>query len=124
MKYQELLILLPCHSLEDFPTYHEGDDANSLLANWTALWHPALIASAQALPTWCRADTPPADLTDRLLVVPTVSQSQLPTGFAQRAKEAGAVLVRKQVERQDVLAEALQPLSSVTIVDPQIVEDF
>jgi hypothetical protein len=37
MKFQELLILLPCHSLEDFPTYHEGDDAHSLLASW---WPP------------------------------------------------------------------------------------
>ena len=46
MPYQELLILLPCHSLEDFPTYHDGDDSQSLLANWSALWHPELIASA------------------------------------------------------------------------------
>ena len=45
MKYQELIILLPCHSLEDFPTYHEGDDAHSLLASWSALWHPALLAA-------------------------------------------------------------------------------
>ena len=27
MKYRENIILLPCHSLEDFPLHHEGDDA-------------------------------------------------------------------------------------------------
>ena len=35
---QELIILLPCHSLEDFPLHHEGEDAEGLLASWTALW--------------------------------------------------------------------------------------
>ncbi|MCA9156441.1 MAG: hypothetical protein KDA38_16730, partial [Planctomycetales bacterium] len=59
MKYQELIILLPCHSLEDFPTHHSGEDAEGLLAAWTALWHPALIAAVESMPTWYRVDTPP-----------------------------------------------------------------
>ncbi len=54
MNYQQLIVVLPCHSLEDFPTHHEGDDATGLLAAWTALWHPALIArrerSAELVP--------------------------------------------------------------------------
>ena len=49
MKYEELIILLPCHSLEDFPLYHEGEEAQGLLANWVALWHPALVAAAGAM---------------------------------------------------------------------------
>ncbi len=44
MTYRETCILLPCHSLEDFPMHHEGADADGLLAAWTALWHPALLA--------------------------------------------------------------------------------
>ena len=55
MTYRELIVLLPCHSLEDFPTYHEGDDAHSLLASWSALWHPSLIAAAGQAPAWVRA---------------------------------------------------------------------
>ena len=50
MSYQQLIILLPCHSLEDFPVHHEGDDAAGLLAGWSALWHPQLIASAHTIP--------------------------------------------------------------------------
>ena len=64
MRYRELVILLPCHSLEDFPLHHTGDDADGLLACWSALWHPALLASAGALPRWFRADSPPADLNE------------------------------------------------------------
>src|SRR3954463_1019018 len=52
MNYRELIVLLPCHSLEDFPTYHEGDDAHSLLASWSALGHPALLAAAGQAPSW------------------------------------------------------------------------
>lgn len=125
MKYQELLILLPCHSLEDFPTYHEGDDADSLLASWTSLWHPALLASAGAKPTWWRVDSPGAELANRLLVVPTVAASQLPTGFAQRARDEGACLVRKPLKRDDVLGPALGHLDGgPPAVDPDLAADF
>lgn len=125
MKYQELLILLPCHSLEDFPTYHEGDDADSLLASWTALWHPALLASAGVKPSWWRVDSPGAELAGRLLVVPTVSHSQLPTGFAQRARDEQACLVRKPLRRDDILNVALAQLDGgPPPVDPQLVSDF
>ncbi len=125
MKYQELIILLPCHSLEDFPTYHEGEDADSLLASWTALWHPALLAAAGVKPTWARVDSPPSVIVDRLLVVPTLAASQLPTGFAQRAKEEGATLVRKLLTVPDIVAAALAPLDGGDGgVDPELAADF
>src|SRR3954463_3397308 len=83
MKYQELIVLLPCHSLEDFPTHHEGEDASSLLACWSALWHPELLVAAGKAPTWRRIDAPPSEVRERLIVVPSVCASRLPTGFAQ-----------------------------------------
>ena len=110
MKYQELLILLPCHSLEDFPTYHEGDDAQSLLASWSALWHPALIASAGQAPAWRRIDDPINDVRERLIVVPSICVQRLPTGFAQRVKDEGGVLIRKTGSREEILQAALEPL--------------
>src|SRR5437773_3793022 len=111
MKYQELIILLPCHSLEDFPTYHEGDDANSLLASWSALWHPALLAAAGQAPTWRRIEDPPSDVRDRLIVVPSVCVQRLPTGFAQRVKDEGGTLVRKTSRREEILEAALAEIS-------------
>lgn len=110
MKYQQLIIALPCHSLEDFPLYHSGESAEGLLAGWTCLWHPALIASAEAIVTWCRCDTPPGDVAGRLIVIPAVGSTELPTGFAQRAKEQGAVVIRKQHVRSEMVATALAGL--------------
>jgi alpha-mannosidase len=124
MRYQELLILLPCHSLEDFPTYHEGDDAQSLLASWSALWHPVLLAAAGQAPAWRRIEDPPQELKDRLIVVPTVCVQKLPTGFTQRAKEAGATLIRKTTSRDEIVAAALEPLEGRPAVDDELAADF
>lgn len=110
MKYQQLIIALPCHSLEDFPLYHAGEAAEGLLAGWTCLWHPALIASAESIVTWFRCDTPPEDVAGRLIVIPSVGSTELPTGFAQRAKEQGAVVIRKQHVRSEMIAAALADL--------------
>lgn len=125
MRFQELVILLPCHSLEDFPQHHEGDDAAGLLAAWTSLWHPALIAAANSAPTWSRVDDTPANLTERLLVVPTVSGSELPTGFVQRAQSEGACLIRNQTDRASIVAAALEQLDGGDRgIDPELAADF
>lgn len=47
-----LITLLPCANLEQFPDQLESEEADSLLANWTAAWHPLLIANANAAPVW------------------------------------------------------------------------
>ncbi len=112
MNFSELIVLLPCHSLEDFPLYHEGDEAEGLLAAWSALWHPALVASARKIPTWQRADTPPAEVAGRLIVVPAVSYDRLPAGFAARAKAEGATLIAKVTQRSEIVAAALAALAA------------
>ena len=125
MKYEDLLILLPCHSLEDFPTHHSGDEAAGLLAGWSTLWHPALIASTQKMPSWFRADSPPELLTNKLVIVPGVSLAEIPTGLAQRASDTGAVLIDGKTDRREILEQALAPLGpSEHPIDPDLSADF
>jgi len=125
MSYKQCVILLPCHSLEDFPTHHEGDDAQGLLAGWTALFHPGLIASSGSMPQWWRMDDPGEELADHLLIIPSVSASELPTGFTQRAKDAGATLIRRKQDRDEILNLALQNCDNrYQQIDPELVADF
>ncbi|HEY2412159.1 MAG TPA: hypothetical protein VGI40_07950 [Pirellulaceae bacterium] len=127
MSYRELIVLLPCHSLEDFPTHHEGDDAHSLLASWSALWHPALLAAAGQAPSWRRVDDPPSEVKDRLIIVPSVCVQRLPSGFAQRVKDEGGVLVRTTNNREEIVAAALVgvgPSSEVRGLSPELAADF
>lgn len=124
-RFTELLILLPCHSLEDFPTYHDGDDSQSLLANWSALWHPELIASASQAPEWRRIEDPPQELPGRLIAVPTVCKERLPTGYAQRVKESGGCLIRSKTDRQEIVSTALNFLGPRTNpVSDDLAADF
>lgn len=60
--------------------------------------------------TWCRCDTPPEEVAGKLIVIPSVGSNELPTGFAQRAKEQGAVVIRKQHVRSEMVATALAGL--------------
>ena len=125
MQFQELAVLLPCHSLEDFPQHHEGEEAEGLLACWTALWHPILLAAANSAPAWYRVDDPPEDVASKLLVVPAVSSSELPTGYAQRVTDAGACLIRREHNRSQIIAQALAELDDpLPTVDEEITADF
>jgi alpha-mannosidase len=110
MKFVETIILLPCHSLEDFPTHNEGAEAEGMLSAWSCLWHPALLAATEKLPTWFRADGPPDELAGKLIVIPTTSESLLLAGWAARAKTEGAVVLRKMNSRADLVKAALEQL--------------
>ena len=127
MKFEELLVLLPCHSFEDFPIHNEGEEAEGLLAAWSGLWHPAFIASAGKIPTYCRADSPPDALANRMLVVPSASAKEMPVGFPARAKEGGACLLRKFTKRQELVAAGLAELDGgdeAKNLDENLVSDF
>ena len=123
MPYKELSILLSCHSLEDFPTYHEGDDAASLLASWTGLWHPFLIHEARGIIKWHRVDDPPEELLDKLIVVPAASADNLQTGYLQRAEDAGARVISRQTCRQEIIRLALEGLE-VPVIPQGLIDDF
>jgi alpha-mannosidase len=126
MKPTDLVILLPCHSLEDFPTHHRGEAAEALLAAWTSLWHPALIAAAQKTPNWARADDPPAPGESAVFVVPTAAELDLSADFKDRAASSGAVMVSGLVRRDEIMRKILELLAddATSIPRPSLVEYF
>jgi alpha-mannosidase len=114
MTLTESIVLLPCHSLEDFPTYHVGDDAEGLLAAWSALWHPALLSASLKMPAWRRADDPPTPQSGMLIVVPTVVRHELPSDYTDRALVSGAVLIEGLHRRRDIVERALAGIEPST----------
>lgn len=125
MKYRDTCVLLPCHSLEDFPLHYTGDDADGLLAAWTTLWHPTLLAQTGVAPHWFRGNTPPQDLADRLILAPGVSLSEVPVDFAQRAAAEGAWYIPGNHPRDALLRRALEPLAGATgLPDADLASDF
>ena len=59
---EDIVVLIPSHGLEDFPTELGEGPASSLLNSFAAAWHPALLAAKKSIPTWERADEPPSDI--------------------------------------------------------------
>ncbi|MEL7264665.1 MAG: hypothetical protein AAFP69_07670, partial [Planctomycetota bacterium] len=80
----EFAVLIPCYSLEDFPSDLDEDAATGLLAAWTVLWHPRLLAAGGLLPAWFRADSPPNENGSRLILVPDSCRDELPATLAAR----------------------------------------
>lgn len=85
--FDECCVLIPVATLEDFPSNLSDSDARSLLAGWTVLWHPRLLAQTEQTPTWYRADSPPEPFGKRLFTVPTPSRPELPGGYETRAQQ-------------------------------------
>lgn len=105
---RDAFVLLPCHSLEDFPTQLTGDDANGLLVAWSVLWHPAIIALTGKMPQWHRADSPPEDLAGSLVIVPSASDANLPTGTFERAGAAkDCLMIRVAGDHRHEIADQL-----------------
>ena len=157
---EECCVLIPVSTLEDFPSSaprdtnhsdfdtnhpngdaHQSDeispvnpDATSLLAAWTVLWHPRLLASSEQLPTWYRADGPP-DFTSastanteeslRVVTVPRLSKIMLPGDFESKCRNEDSIVWVDQITRLAMLQQlaAVPSLSDAGVgpsVNPQL----
>ena len=123
MQIEQLLILLPCHSLDDFPIYHEDEEAEQLLASWASLWHPALIDAAGSMPAWSRADDAPMNTQNHLIVVPRIAHDELQSGFVARVENEGGRLIQDFDNRQQAIGATLNAMKELTGNDPAFVSD-
>jgi alpha-mannosidase len=130
MTLRRTSILLPCPSLDQFPTHLAGTEAAELLAAWTTLWHPALIAATGRLPGWHPADNPPdpESLDGELVLVPPVSRQHLAGDWLDRLR-ATAPANPSPVEASELraasIAAALDAASiSHDTINPAIAADF
>lgn len=110
MTSPEIQILVPCHSLEDFPSELTDEPAASLLNAFAITFHPALLAWNNEFLRWSRADSPPLPRRGMLIVVPTACDDWLPHGWADEARQAGATVVSGLSDRQEMIAVALKVL--------------
>ncbi len=124
MTIRSVTVLIPCHSLEDFPTELPDDQATSLLNSFAVAWHPSLLAETQSLPTWDRSDEPPEDLDERMFIVPTACEDWLPGGWVEHAKLHGATVISGLSDRTEMLAEIERTLSPEKITKSEFVPDF
>lgn len=126
MKPSDLIVLLPCYSLEDLSLDHPAAEAEEILASWCGLYHPALLATAEKVPRWVSAESAPSEPDKSLITVPTTCDAQLPARWFDRAAESGAGVVRGARDRLAVAAAATKLLGGGMLppVDPSLVRLF
>lgn len=124
MNQQPILILIPSHGLEDFPTDCNEDEAAGLLNAFSATWHPLLLNETQRVPDWDRADLPLEEFEGRVVVIPSASIDHLPSGWKQRALAGEATLIEKKSDREELLNALLDCLEEKTIPGYPEAEDL
>lgn len=121
---EKLIVLLPCHSLEDLSTHQSGELAESLLASWVAAWHPSLIAASRQMPCWCGTDSFGGEFQDALVFVPLGCRTGLPLELEQAIESGSAIMLESRVTIEEIYGEPeLKNLLDGTI-DESFVEDF
>lgn len=114
----DVVILIPCHSLEDFPSDLGEKPAEGILNAFTVAWHPWLLAQTRSLPGWHRADSPPEPSAGRLILVPTACEDRLESDWIGRQRDAGAFVVAGLHKRDELLAEVLKAARDWTPPSP------
>jgi alpha-mannosidase len=113
------LILFPCYQWDDFPRTLADRQAAGLLAGWTSLWHPHLLKSSNQLPQWHRADQPPDDWENTLVILPVSSESRFPDQLREKIASGGGKFVACSPTRRELLNE----LQSTGIIPPPTESD-
>ena len=108
----KLTPILPCRGRDDASEPRSAAQAEELLAAWTALWHPALVAAAGAMPRWTAAAAPPDDPAGHLILLPPTAEPLLPDDWLSHAEHLGARIVRGHSRRAEMIAAALALLDA------------
>lgn len=127
MAYQQLITLLPCHSLDDFPFHLEGESADDILAGYCALWHPALIHNARTVPTWRRSELgEEVNWEGSLVTLPQICRNDMPGYFVDELRGAGATVIDcgEVGDERSLIDQALQAVDGQIKLAQEHVEDF
>ena len=120
----QLVVVLPCHTLEDLSVRQDEQNAKSLLAAWTALWHPSLISEAEQMPQWVSSDFVNRDFDNALVLVPLSCSDQIPLEIIDAVEAGQAEVVSDFVERAQLLSNQAYSQWVDQDLDTELVRDF
>ena len=123
MAIERIAVFFPCHSLEDFPTWLDEQEADELLAAWTAAWDPRLIAHVGRMPGWASAEVPLHDGVPILGIVPPACDARIAASLESTC-QAGSAWVRHARGRDRIVAAAVTALGHDGAPAGPLADDF
>lgn len=135
MSLRHIVWLLPGGSWDEFCAQADDSAAAEAWVAATGVWHPVLLAAAEAIPESRAADAPPSgkERDTSLFVVPSASRELLPHDWKSRdvpgdvTNGAPPMLVHVTADREEAVSALLAAagLSSAAAgIDADVVADF
>lgn len=127
MRFQEIAIILPGESLDDFADRLDESAATELLKAWSFLWHPTLLAACERIPAWHHAESAPEAPKETLLLLPKISISELPEEWLEEnRKNENQTLVLEEIPDRFCDPKQIIPSLQIDSANPsqKIVKDF
>jgi len=104
-----------------------GLSEREALGAWSAvsvLWHPSLLARAQALPRIESVESPSSPEPREIRVVAAGVFDRLPSGYQTQAADAGTILIDGGTDRATLLREIQEHLGAVGTPETSEAEDM
>jgi alpha-mannosidase len=125
-------LLLPGHSLEDFPTHGTPAEAEDLLACWTACWHPAILVAQNAPSRWLRAGLDVPESSNSILLVPQIAARYIDESLRSACFANNTTLIQADSDsrslRDNLINQALAHWPSAKVIaqaiDDDLIRDF
>jgi alpha-mannosidase len=111
-----LFALVPYDGQEP-PSDVSDELAQAVWCAISALWHPALLARAIALPRIEPIDSPTPAAAREVRVVPSGSWDRLPSGYRTAAADAGATLIESGLDRGELVRQIQLLLGADDVLD-------
>lgn len=121
---QEVCILIPCHSFDDFPSDLSEAEAEGLLNSFAVAWHPALVAASCRMPQWSSSDEPPSYPENKLFLAAPVCDGWMPHDWPQHACEKGAKVIHGVQSRAEYQRRIEELVPGAADVPDMLVRDF
>jgi len=111
-----LIALVPYDGQEPPPDVSD-ELAQAVWCAVSALWHPALLARAVALPRVEAIESPTAPAAREVRVIPTGLWERLPSGYRTAAEDAGATLIEAGRDRGELVGQIQSLLGADGLLD-------
>lgn len=121
---QEICVLIPSHSLEDFPSDLGEAESEGLLNAFAVAWDPVLLTACERIAQWTRADEPPAYYEGKLFLVPRACEGWLSHDWSERARQGGAKVIDAAQTRDEYRAAVRQLFPQASPFDDDCAADF
>lgn len=118
MNARQLLVLSPYRLPTESTLYLGDEEIAAILNGYSALWHPAALRRAAALPRLVSPYDVETPAGDAVYVLPDNPPLMLADDWQERARASGAILVSSSSDREQTIAHLLDALREQHGDDP------